>query len=337
MPIATPNNNFLLAVAKQTDESTISSTATYSVPVYSANVGPVYDDRRIEVTDASSIQGDFYKGQTYWTAETEFPAFGTSLGRFLQSMWPTDTTTGAGPYTHTFSGLGGTQPWVALYTEWPGAGAFEQTFGKGTATSFGITANADGGPARVRFGAMGQTPSKTNYTVTTADALTGGYFTLQHASATIEADFDTPNVNPSGAITNVTQVSIDVARSATPVLTADGIGITYIGAGKVVPSGSLTMAYSSWDAYQASYFGSVSGTAVSSTVVTGALALNFKHTVQSGWSLEIYVPAVQFKVATPVPSPSGDVLTHEVTLNIQAPSSGSHVVPVLTNSTSAAY
>ena len=289
------------------------------------------------MTDAASIQGDVAKGPTYWTAEAEFPAFGDSLGRFLQSMWVTDTTTGAGPYTHTYSGLGGTQPWVALYSEWPSAGAFEQTFGKGQATGMTFSATADENPLRISYRATGQEPSVATYSVTTADDLSDGYFTLRSATANIEADFDTPNANPTVAITNVTAVSIDVDRPATPVLAADGVNVRYIGAGKVVPSGTMTMVWADWDAYRASYFGSVGGSTASATVVTGALDLNFKHTSQATWSFELYVPAVQFRVAPPTPDPAGGPLTLEVTLNIQTPTTGSHVQPILINSTSASY
>lgn len=336
MPIVTPSNSFLLAIDKQADESTVSSTADYSVPVFSANVGPVYDERRVEVTDAASIEADIYKGQTYWTGEAEFPAFSESLGRFIQAIWPTDTKTGAGPYVHTFSGLGGTQSWIALYTEWPGAGAFEQTFGKGLCTGIGFTATQDGGPCRVRFAAMGQVPSVANYSATVADDLADGYFTLQDASASIKLDYDTPNSSPSVSYTNIESVSINVDRPATPVLTADGVAVTNVSSGKLTASGTMSLFYNDWDAYRATYFGAVAGTAASATVVKGALLLNFEHTTTAD-TFSIYVPSVQFKAGLPQPNPSGDPLKLEVALNVMKPTSGDHVQPVLTNSVATAY
>jgi len=39
MPIAPAANNFLLAIDKQSNESTVATTADYSVPVYSATIG----------------------------------------------------------------------------------------------------------------------------------------------------------------------------------------------------------------------------------------------------------------------------------------------------------
>lgn len=337
MPIVPPNNNFLLAIAKQTNEATTSATATYSVPVFSANVTPTYDERRVDVTDATSIQSDTYKGLSYWTAEAEFPAYSRSLGTFLQSLWPTDTKTGAGPFTHTFSGLGGTQSWIALYTEWPGASAFEQTFGKGQATGIGFTANQDGGPLRVRYTAIGETPTVASYSVTTADDQTQGYFTLQSATATIKTDYDTPNVTPTVSATNVQSVTVNVDRSATPVLTADGTSVSNLGAGKVECTGTATFIWTDWDMYRITFYGSTAGTTISPLTVTGALKLNFTHTTDATATFSLYCPAVQFKATAPAPSPSGDPLTFDVALNILKPSSGDHVQPVLVNGLTAVY
>lgn len=337
MPVVAAANNYLLGLAKQTNEATAATNATYSVPVYSADIGPRYDLNRVEVTDASSLQGDPYKGPTYWQGTVEFPAFAAQMGAPLQSMWPTDTITGAGPYTHTYSGLGSTQSWYSLFSEWPGAGAFEQRFSKGLASSIGFTGDGSGGPLRLSWGLFGQTPEVLSYTPGTTAALSDGWFALQLASANIEADFDTPDVNPTSAITNVRSYSISVERGVTPEPTADGIAISNLSQGKVACSGSLEMLYSSWDAYRASYFGSVGGSAVSATIVYGALDLNFKHTVQAGWTFELYVPKVQFMVPPPVPNPDGSALVHSVTLNIATPASGSQVQPILVNGVTPSY
>jgi hypothetical protein len=225
-----------------------------------------------------------------------------------------------------------------MYDYRASAGAFYQRFGKGQATKWGITASADETPARIVYSAMGQEVlAGTAWTATLADDLTDGYFTLQTSTSTVEADYDTPNVNPTSVITNVSDVTILVERSATPQQTADGVNVRYIGAGLVAPSGTATLVWADWDAYRATFFGAVAGTALSSTIVTGALDLNFKHTTQASWNFEVYIPAVQFQAAAPAPSPDGGVLTLPVTLNIQKPTTGSHVQPILINGTSAAY
>jgi tail tube protein len=338
VPLVTPNNNFLLGIAKQTNEATAATNATYSVPVYAAELDGRYDLNRVEVTDAESQQGDPYKTPSYWQGSgIEFPAFAAPLGAFLQSIWPTDTVTGAGPWTHTFSGLGSTPSWYSLFREFPGAGAKEQRFSKGLGSSIAFAGDGSGGPLRVTYGAMGQTYADLAYTPGTTSALADGWFALQLASASIEADFDTPDVNPSTPITNVRSYQIQVERNLTAEPTADGIAVSNLSIGRVVCSGSLEFLYSSWDAYNATHFGAVAGTSQSATIVYGALALNFKHTVQAGWTFELYVPKVMFRVNPVVPGTDGGPLTQSVALEIAKPASGSPVQPVLVNAVTASY
>lgn len=336
MPVVPAANNYLLGIHKQTDEATVGTVADYSLPVYTSTGGPSADIRRIEVTDSASIEGDPYKGPTSWAKDAEFPALGASLGRFLQSIWPTDTKTGSGPYVHTYTGLGGTQPWVAMYDTF-GAGTLTQTYAKGLATKIGFTATADGGPLRVQYGAVGQAPSITAYTVTTADALTNGYFTLQQASTSVLIDVDTANSAPGSETESVQSVTITVDRGVTPQPIADSVNVSNIAQGKLTTGVQMSFLYTSWDAYHASYFGSVAGTAASSTIVKGAMLVTFQHTVQATWNFTIYIPSLVFHVDPPAPDAGGAPLTLTVNGYATKPSAGDHIQPVLTNGVSAAY
>jgi hypothetical protein len=225
MPVVPASNSYTLGIHKQTNESTVGTVADYSMPVYSAEVGPTEDLRRIEVTDAASIQGDPYKGPQSWTAAFEMPAFGSSLGRLLQALWPTDTISGAGPYTHTYSGLGGTQSWISMYTNWVNAGTFSQTFGAGLCSGMTFTSTAEGGPLRIGFNAIGQAASVAAFTVTNAETLALGYFQLQATGAKIELDVDTPDVNPSSQPEKVRNVTIGIERAVGPEPVADAFAV----------------------------------------------------------------------------------------------------------------
>lgn len=338
MPLAPPSNNYLFGIAKQVDESTLGTVADYSVPVYSSNVGPTADDRVVQVTDASAVQGDHSRGPVSWQGTVEVPCYGTTTGRVLQAVFPTDTITGAGPYTHTYSGLGNTPPWMSFFTQWPGAGNERQRFGKGIVNEFSIVASADETPARFRFGGTGQTyDNAIAWTATVAETLADGYFTLQATGADIKADFDSPNASPSVPITNVQQVELNVEIPVAGVPTADGITVRQLSRGLIAPGGSATLIWNDWDAYHASWYGAVAGTSASNVNVYGALLLTFKHTVQSGWLLTVYVPKVRFAATQPEPDPSAGVLTLPVTLEIDKPTSGSHIQPVLVNGRSTAY
>jgi hypothetical protein len=338
MPIVPAANSYTFGIHKQTNEATVGTVADYSLPVFgSPGVMPVEDLKRIQVTDANSIQGDPYKGPQSWSAQVEFPAYGSALGRFLQAMWPTDSISGAGPYTHTYTGLGGTQPWISLYTNWVNAGAFQQTFGKGLASSIGFTSTADGGPMNVQFGAIGQEVTVASFTVTNAETLALGYFQLQATGAKIELDVDTPDVNPSTQPEKIRSVTVTVDREVSPEPIADAFVVSNLSQGLVVPSLQMEFLYTSWDAYRGSYFGTVAGTAASPTVLYGAVEITWKHSVQAGWSFVLYIPKVALRALQPQPDPGGAGIALAVEGAIAKPASGEHVQPILINGTTPAY
>jgi hypothetical protein len=338
MPVVTNANAYSFGIHKQTNEATVGTVADYSLPVFDSNLSPQYDLRRVDVTDASSIEGDPYKGPTSWAGTVTVPGMPASLGTILQGLWPTDTATGTAPSKiHTFSGLGGTQSWMALYEDFTNASK-PMTYAKGLCSSLTFTADAGGGPLKVAAAYVGQTPSQAAFTVTTPETIAAqNYFMLQMAGATVEVDNDTPDVNPTTAITNVQDVSITVSRNVEPSPTVDSVTVANLHQGKVTTAGTLTFLYSTWQEYLATYFGSVSGTAVSATIVYGALDLTFKHTTVATSIFELYVPKVQFNVPRPSPNPDGSALTQSVTLNMAAPASGDRVQPILTNNVTPAY
>src|SRR4051794_10446967 len=107
--IVTNANAYQFALGKQTNGTTPLGTAAYAMPVFDANIHPIAELARFDVTNASSIQGDPYKKPTYWQAEVTVPALASSIGSILQTIWPTDGNSGTAPTTHTLTGLGGTQ------------------------------------------------------------------------------------------------------------------------------------------------------------------------------------------------------------------------------------
>lgn len=97
MPIVQPANNWTVGLAKQSAEGTIGTVATYEGPIYSGRPSPVQNITRVEVTDASSVDGDPYKQPgEHWESTVETPAFANLLGLQCLSLWPTDTVVGSG-------------------------------------------------------------------------------------------------------------------------------------------------------------------------------------------------------------------------------------------------
>jgi hypothetical protein len=332
MPIATSAGAYTVGISKQTNETTIPTAAEYSLPVFSGRPQPVQTTSRVEVTDAASIVGDPYKNpDERWEADIVFPAFGAALGRFLQSLWPTDTITGAGPYTHTFSGLGATTPWVAMYDDFTNA-TLEQTYEAGQCAGMTFSVDENGGPLRVGYRAVGKKPTVASYTETTPQTLALGYFTAQGATLKFEEDNATPATH-----TNIQQVAVVVDRPVTPLATADGLSVANLGITRLTPSFTMQLIWENWDAYRNTFFGTVSGSVPDDAFAIGSVELNYVHTVQAGWSFKLTLDKVWMRVTPPQPDPAGSPLILAIDGDILLPASGSHVKPVLINAVAVAY
>jgi hypothetical protein len=337
MPIVSPSNNFLAGVDKQTNEATVATAADYSLPVYESTIEIVEATNVVEITDASSIEGDPYKGPQSWQANLGFPMYAASSGRFLQGLWPTDNITGSDPYTHTYSGLGGTQSFHSVYAEWPGAGPNEHIFGKGLCTRTAWVATETGGPLRMEVSYVGQEAMDLDWTVGTADGLANGYFQLQASGAKIELDIDTPNSNPSAQPEDIRNFNFAVNRPVTPEPVVDSFSVSSLSQGKVSFEGSMDWLFSSWDVVNTTYFGGTTGTSASSTIVYGALELTAKHSVNANWLFTLYIPKVRFRAGYPTPNPDGSALVIPITMHVADPTSGDHVQPILINGVTPAY
>lgn len=331
MGIVTPANNWTVGLAKQAAEGTIATVATYEFPVFSGRPQPVQSIARVEVTDAASIVGDPYKQSgEHWEATFDIPAYANVLGALLQALWPTDTISGAGPYTHTFSGLGSAPSWYALYQTAPGS--MLETFEGGLSAGLGFSFDETGGPLRIQGKFVGKRPTKAAHTITTNVALTDGFFTATGGVLKYEED----NATPVTA-TNIQKATVTVDRAASALATADGVSVAYMAQGRVDPSFTLTLLYSTWDAYQATFYGSTTGTAPSSTIVKGSVELNFVHSVQAGWSFKLTIPSAVLAADPPQPDASGGPLTVNINGYATRPGSGDHVAPVLINAVASAF
>jgi len=332
MPIVTSSGAYEFGIAKQTNESTVATVATYTVPVFSGRPTAVQTVSRVEVTDAANIQGDPYKNpDEHWEADMVFPAFAAPLGRFLQSLWPLDTITGAGPFTHTFSTLGATAPWVALYDDFTNA-TLKQTYEAGQCSGMSFSVDENGGPLRIGFKAVGKKPTVATYTVTTAATLADGYFTAQGAVLKFEEDNATPATH-----TNIQQVAVVVEKPITPLATADGLFVSNLGITRIVPSFTMQLIWENWDAYRNTFFGTVAGTVPVATYAAGSVELNFVHTVNAGWTFKLTLDKVWMKVTPPTPDPGGAPLILTIEGEILKPAAGDHVKPVLVNAVTPAY
>jgi len=328
MPFASPSNNWLVGIAKQSAEGTVSTTATYSFPVFSGRPQPVQSIARNEVTDAAAIVGDPYKQTSSWEAALVLPAYGRVLGTFLQGMWPTDTPSGG---THVFTGLGNTPPWVAFYSD-PLGGALDETFRDGVVTGVTFSADGNGGPLRVGVNAIGKAPTVASWSAGTAESDTEGYFTVKGATLKYEVDNSTPATE-----TNISDFAVSVIRDAAPVPTADAVSAALLNLGKITPDFTMNLVYDDWEAYRATFYGAAAGTVASTTIVEGSVEINAVHTVNAGWLFKLAIDSAVLAAAPPQPDPSGSALLVPIAGYATKPASGDHVKPTLINSWAGTY
>lgn len=332
MPTTTPSNNFIWGLAKQTNEATVNTTEQYGLPVYSGRSMPVQTTALVEVTDNTSLVGDPYKqGDEHWEADVVVPGFAAPLPKLLVGLWPTDTVTGSGPFTHTMSGLGAAPPWFTTFNTDLLGGSVEETFEAGIMSEFSISGDGTGGPVRVGAKYVGKRPTIATYTNATAQALATGYYTFSGAVLQYEVDNATPVTE-----TNIQSLSLVISRPVTPVATADSVSVGYLALGKVEPSLTMTLLMDDHEAYRATFFGAVGGSTPSSTLVKGSVKFNVVHSVQAGWSGSFTMDSVILAATPPAPDPGAAPLAVTVNGMVTKPASGDHVKPVIVNAESAA-
>lgn len=332
MPLAELANNWLVGLAKQSAEGTIPTTSDYALPVFSGRPQPVQTIDRVQVTDAASMIGDPFKaGDEHWVADLVVPAFAAPLGRILSMLWPTDTISGTGPYTHPFSGLGSATAWFAAYSDVL-AGALDETFEAGKCTGLSFSADGSGGPLRVGVRMIGKRPTVAAWTIGGQAVLGDGYFTAKGATLKYEVDAGTPV-----AETNIGSFAVDIAREGAPIPTADSVSVSLIRQGLVVPSFTMQLIYEDWEAYRATFYGAVGGSTPSTTIVAGSVELNFVHSVQAGWSFKLEIPKAVLAAEPPQPDAGGSELIVPINGYCMKPATGDHVKPTLINAVATAY
>ena len=333
MPFTSPSNNFIWGLSKQTNEATVATTEQYGLPVYSGRSMPVQTSALVEVTDATSLVGDPYKqGDEHWEADVVVPAFGAPLPKILFGLWPTDTITGSGPFTHTLSTLGAAPPWFTTYNTDLLAGAVEETFEAGIQSEFSISGDGTGGPARVGAKYVGKRPTIATYTNATPQVTgTDGYFTFSGAVLQYEVDSGTPVTE-----TNIQSLSLVVSRPVTPIATADSVSVGYLALGKVECSVNMTLLMDDHEAYRATFYGAVGGSTPSATIVAGSVKFNLVHSITGTHSASFTMDKVWLQAEPPQPDPAASPLTVTINGRVMKPASGDHVKPVVINAISAA-
>jgi hypothetical protein len=333
MGFTSPSNNFIWGLSKQTNESTVATTEQFGMPVFSGRSMPVQTYSTVDVTDATSITGDSYKqGDIHWETDVVVPAFGAPLPKILVGLYPTDTVTGAGPFTHTMSGLGATPSWFTTYNTDLLAGAVEETFEAGIMSEFSLSGDNTGGPARVGAKYTGKRPTIASYTNATVQNIsTDGYFTFTGGSMKYEVDSGTPVVE-----TNIQSFSLLISRPVTHQPTVESTSVNFLALGKVTCTFSMTLLMDDHEAYRATFYGAVGGSTPSNTKVQGSVEINLVHSITGTHSAKFNIDRAILIAEPPQPDPAASPLLVTINGAVDRAASGDHIKPVVINAVAAA-
>lgn len=337
MPLSPASNNFLAGLAKQANEATVGSVSAYTTPLLTGDrFSPVQATDRVLMTDGAAILGDQIKQPgEHHEGQIVHAAWDDMLGLELVSMFPTDTATGTAPSRlHTFTGAGTTPPWMTAYQNEFGS-TLQETFAKGICSGIRFEFDLER-PLKITYRLVGQVPSPTAFTSTVTKSQADGYFApLAPANTSFKFDEDTgtPAVH-----TNIQGGFVDIARPVTPIMTADGTTVSYLGLGAVDITAHLDFVFENMDAYRSTFYGAAAGTAASANIPPGSLDLTFGHTVSATSIFRLLIDKLNFITDPPAPDPSGNTpLTVSADLAVLKPASGEHVKPFLTNGVTSAY
>ena len=322
-------------IAKQSAEGTGATNPTYAHPVYAGLPGPAQATTRFNVTDVDNQYPGLVKTDAHWEADIVVPGFPASAGAYIVGLLPTDTKTGASdPYTHTFTPVGNDY-FQTLFARRPGD--LYEKFVDGLIAELRMEMSADE-PLKLGLRALGKTVTVLGsaYTPVTVEkyTATGEYFTP--LGGTLKLDVATTPATTT--VTNIVGGTIRIARQTDLVNTCENLTPGLISRGRMEVGVALDTVWQNFDAYRATFFGSTSGTTLSSTIVMGSIDFTFACNGNSNHSLQVKVPNVALLVPEPPqPDPSGAPFKVAIDGVAVQPAAGSIVEVVLKNAVSTAY
>jgi hypothetical protein len=335
-------NDAEVGVDVQAGENSLAANPEHAFPIVSGLPKPVQDGADIEVSDTTPLVTGFYKKKQWWEADLVWYALPRSLGHFIKGILPTLVTTGAGPYTHTFTpdttGTYNTPPFLTLFSRRPGGPLFEK-FGDGTVTDLEFNFS-QGEMLQTHCKLMGYTPSVlgSTYTAGVTEAITsaGTYLTYVGATVKIEEDSQTPATTNGGYVQSGTlgfhrAVSLEQTTALNP---------SHRGVGKFSVGGNFDVLWYNYEAYRATYYGAVGGSASSLVPVFGSLDFLFQvgPTADATQTLQIQFPQTQLYLNEPPDSnTSGDPVHVAIDLKTSKPTSGSQATVILKTILPATY
>lgn len=290
MPVQTLDA--LVGVAKQSAKGTIATNPTFACGI---SGGPILttevENEKVPATSGKRIATSAYRSRVGNGAEFDVPAYQKGIGLLLLGAMGAVATTGAGPYTHTFTP--GDLPYLTIFRKY--IGRIEAV--KDVKIDELKLAWDGPNPLEVSVAGPGTLWSKpATFVPTTDETGTANYFTPVGGSLKLDVDGAVP------VEAQITKGEITVKNSAEGEPLAVSIMNSIVSEGVMEAEVGLTVVPDDLADWNAALTGTPAGTSASETIVTGSFDLTFKCGTDT---LQVVGTKVPFIIEHPEGSPEG--------------------------------
>lgn len=314
------NTGWVMA-QKQTDLGTLATVAlpgvaigAFKSPLVGGGIAPVRNVAELSETDANRDIGVSYVVSTEVQGSPEFYLRDDIASFWLQAALGNDTVTGAGPnYTHTITPAN-TLPYVSCWRD-VGDVLFE-AFQDCKVSSVTI-AGSPGQPLTLTPTVMGRITTRLTADPSTAAAipLANGYVYNEN-DATIQLGGSTTTLIGQFSITIENGVTTQYTDNVQPIDVVEGLRRV---------SGSFDLIFQNLNEYNSFFYGSTSGTAISSSIYTTSLDFTVAHGANN--SVEFSLPSVAYEAYPIDVNPAGNPIVSSISFVSQR--GGSPVVTAI--------
>jgi len=318
----------IIGVAKQASKGTIAANPTFAHGLYGGSPFSVDAQQdMLDVTASKRVSYNVFRKAVVNGSDFKAPAYLKSIGLWLMGALGTDTATGAGPYTHTYST--GDLPYLSVLTK--GLDTTIEGVRDCKVDQFGLSwKNSE--PLEVSAKLLGTVMSyPATFTPTTDE--TGSDSFLVPVGGTFQYDLDGSTLATarvvSGELTinnNVSSIDPSAAVEADDVYEArqdHGVKLT------IVPDSLAD--------FRNAVTGTPAGTAAALVPTLGSFSLVFKENNAGAGTLTVTAAKCAFMCVFPDADPKGGAIQVELVGIPVMPSGGTAPVVYVLSNTQASY
>lgn len=319
----------VFAFGRQTAEGTALTAPKFEMPVGTGGIQPARDVQPLPWANDSRDDIGHYVSRTSGDFSVELPALPVSVGGLLYAGLGALATAGEDPYTHTTTPAN-SLPWNTMFF---GVGGEYLTLADAKVSTLEVSGSA-GQPLNVSVSGQGKTVTRpqpsAKWGAATLDEAVEPFFSFIGSTIKLAAEGASPVT-----VRNVPNVSATVENNIDPIQT-DAIGYGMLPEGpRSVSVNCNDVVLDNFDFLKTIFFGSTSGTTLSSVPIYGSAEFTFVGSdgvAAATRSLKLTFPRLMWNVAQwPGTDTSGAPVRYSLTGAGALPSSGSIVTAVLIN------